>query len=345
MSVRRAKRVLIVPIFIPDQGCPHQCIFCQQEKITSQSNQVVDVLHIRKIVDQAIASARFGSSIDREIAFYGGSFTSLSVTRMTELLEAVSPYLKKGLFKSVRISTRPDEVDEERIDLIKRLGVSTVELGVQSMDDNVLRLSMRGHTAGDTVESVKLLKRHGFRVGVQLMPGLPGDSEEGFLKSVEEVIKLQPDMARLYPTVVIRETGLDTLYKADRYQPLTLEAAVRICQESCIRLEDRGIPVIRIGLMSSPSLLEDGQIVAGPWHRAFGFLVRSGIHLQAVKSCLPAPGKAEQIGIRAPNREIPLVRGYKNRGLRSIEEITGAKVMYVRPDSSVPFGQIGVDLI
>jgi histone acetyltransferase (RNA polymerase elongator complex component) len=345
LSVRISKSPLIIPVFIPNQGCPHQCIYCHQEKITGQSKAQVNASHVKNRLNEAINSPRFALSKEREVAFYGGSFTSLGTNRMTELLEVVKPYLQQGLFSSIRVSTRPDEIDEERLNLMRNFGVSTIELGVQSMDDWVLTLSRRGHSADDTVESVKMIKRYGFKVGVQLMPGLPGDSEEKFFKTVNEVIGLQPDMARLYPAIVIDGTELADWYNHKRYQPLTLEEAVLICSESCIRLESRGIAVIRIGLMSSPSLLKEGQIVAGPWHNAFGFLVRSDMHLKSIKRFLPRHGKVSKIGIRAPRREIPLVRGYKNQGLRLMEKKTGAKIIYVKADDSVADGRIGLDLL
>ena len=341
----RERKPLIVPLFIPNQGCPHKCIFCQQEKITAHSAQPINGLAIKEILDTAIKSARFDVRQRTEVAFYGGTFTRLPLGRMSELLEAVAPYLKQGFFKSIRVSTRPDALDKERLDMIRGFGVSTVELGAQSMDDEVLGLTRRGHTVRDTVESFHLLRRHGFKVGIQLMPGLPGDSEEKFMKTIEDVITLHPDMVRLYPTIVINGTELARWYKEKRYQPLQLEEAVKICQESCVRLEGKKIPVIRIGLMSSPSLLEEGQIVAGPWHEAFGFLVRSGIYQKKIEPYLPKRGDVTKMRIRVPYREIPLLRGYKNSGLGLIEQKTGARVTGVIADESVPSSRIGVDKI
>ena len=343
MSEEQAGRHLIVPIFITFQGCPHRCVFCQQEKITSQSNLVTTSEAVTKTLVTALQSDRFDPGRRPEVAFYGGTFTGLPVERMSALLGAVRPFLEKGLFASIRVSTRPDALDRQRLDLMKRCGVSTVELGVQSMDDGVLALSRRGHSARDTVESVKLLGECGFKVGIQLMPGLPGDSEETFLKTVETVKDLAPDMVRLYPAIVIRGTELARRYEEKRYTPWGLDETLNICKRSCVELEDSGIPVIRIGLMSSPSL--DGEIVAGPWHNALGFLVRSAIHHDRIARFLPVKGGAGGIRLRVPRKEIPLVRGYQNQGLRRIEERCATKVVGVIPDDSVRNGQIAVDKV
>ncbi len=344
MSVRRSKRPLIVPIFIPNHGCPYRCIFCKQETITAQPDQSINTSYIKKTLDKALESNPVHLFCDREIAFYGGTFTRLPIPRIIELLTVVNPYIRQGYFKTIRVSTRPDAIDEKRLDLIKDLGVSIVELGVQSLDDTVLKASKRGYTAKDAIRAVQMLKKHGFMVGIQLMPGLPGDSDTKFMKTIEGVSKLKPDMVRLYPVLVIKGTELERLYNERVYKPLALDEAVSICRKSCVHLEDKGIPVIRMGLMSSPSLLAEGQIVAGPWHHAFGFLVRSSIHLRIIEPYLPLPGTVSRFGIRAPHCEIPLIRGYKNQGLGHIFDKTGARVAYVRPDNSLPFGQVRVDL-
>ncbi len=344
MSERRPKP-LIVPIFIPYQGCPHRCVFCEQEKITSQKRQLFGKEYVEQILSKAIHADGFSTRQSPEIAFYGGTFTSLPLGRMQALLEAAKPFIEQGYFNSIRVSTRPDSLDETRLTVMKDYGVTTVELGAQSMDNNVLNLSKRGHTAEDTVKAVRLLQKSGFRVGIQLMPGLPGDSEDIFYSTITNVINLQPDMVRLYPAVVIRGTELATLYEKDLYEPLGIDDAVEICMESCIRLEERGIPVIRIGLMSSPSLLEEGQIMAGPWHPAFGFLVRSGIYQRSIESVLPGPGEAENIRILVSAREEPLIRGYKNLGLRGIKAKTGVNIIEIKGDDSIPEGRVKIELL
>ena len=186
-----------MPIFIPNQGCPHRCVFCEQERITSQSGQQVRKRHVAQVLEKAIRSKGFDPGKKPEIAFYGGTFTRLSFDRMLELLKAATPFIEKGFFHSIRVSTRPDALDEDRLKAMRDNGVSTVELGAQSMDDRVLELSKRGHSSGDTVRAVQSLKRYGFRVGIQLMPGLPGDSKEGFYSTIKKVIAMHPDMVRL----------------------------------------------------------------------------------------------------------------------------------------------------
>ena len=331
---------LIIPIFISHSGCPHRCVFCDQEKITSQPVRSVGGDEVREFIEKAIDSNKFDTRRNPEVAFYGGTFTGLPKDRMTELLEAVSPYIKNRLICSIRVSTRPDFIDEERLKTLRAFHVSTVELGVQSLDEDILLRAKRGHTAGDVIRAVQMLKRRGFKVGIQLMPGLPGDSEETFFATIEKTISLDPDMARVYPALVIKGTGLARMYAERTYRPLTLEKAVDVCAQGVARLEANGIPVIRIGLMSSPSLFEEKRIVSGPWHPAFGFLVRSAIHQKAIGPDLPASGIAEGIKIFAPEREIPLIRGYKNRGIKMIEEKTGAEVLEITVDNDLPGGRV-----
>ena len=337
------EKPLIVPIFIPNQGCPHRCVFCDQEKITSQPAGPIDGRRVRELLDLARRSTTFCARKHREVAFYGGTFASLPKERIRELLGVVAPYLQEGIFLSVRVSTRPDSLDEEKAALLRGLGVSTVELGTQSMDDEVLRMTRRGHSALDTERTVGLLRQHGFRVGIQLMPGLPGDSAERFSATVQQVIRMKPDMVRLYPVVVIRGTELAQWVESGKYQPLALEEAVRICAESCLCLEQAGIPVIRIGLMASASLREKGQVLGGPWHESFGHLVRSEIYQRRIEAFLPGPGEAERITIRIPSKEIALFRGHRNEGIRRIEKRTKALIEGILPDDSLPPGRIRVE--
>jgi histone acetyltransferase (RNA polymerase elongator complex component) len=299
---------------------------------------------VQELLDQAGRSGSFLRKRRREIAFYGGTFASLPEEKIRELLGVAAPYLREGIFHSVRVSTRPDSLDENKAGLLKGLGVSTVELGTQSMDDEVLRMTRRGHTAGDTEKAAGLLRHHGIKVGIQLMPGLPGDSEERFRTTVHEVIRIKPDMVRLYPVVVIRGTELAQWFENGRYRPLTLEEAVHLCADSCVSLEAAEIPVIRIGLMTSASLREKGQVVGGPWHESFGHLVRSEMYRRRIEPFLPGPGEAKRISIRIPSKEISLLRGHRNEGIRWIEERTQAVIDDILSEDSLPSGRIAVEV-
>ena len=341
----KVKRHLIIPIFIPHQGCPHRCIFCQQKTITNLSESLLTPDDIRNIIELAIKSKHLLDKKPREVAFYGGTFTSLPTASMTKMLDAVLPFIERGIIQTIRLSTRPDSLGEDKLDILESFGVSTVELGVQSMDNRVLLLSNRGHTSLDTINAVKILKKRGFKVGIQLMPGLPGDSKELFMDTIDKVIDLKPAMARLYPTLVIKGTKLAQLYKQGTYNPMGLKDTVNLCKEACIKLENSGIPVIRIGLMSSPSLLKKGEIIAGPWHPSLGFLVRSAIHLEKVSSYLPTIGEAKNIILFAPKEEIPLIMGYKKSGIRHIETITGAMVKDIIPDDSISSGKVTFEIL
>ncbi|HUT72367.1 MAG TPA: radical SAM protein [Desulfatiglandales bacterium] len=341
----KIKSHFIIPIFIPHQGCPHRCVFCQQNTITNRAEGIPSADGIRNIIELAIQSKRFPGRGPKEVALYGGTFTALPNTTMREILDVVRPFLKNGTIQSIRLSTRPDALGKDKLLILESYGVSTVELGVQSMDDKVLLLAQRGHSSSDTATAFTVLKERGFKAGVQLMPGLPGDSAGRFMETINKVVALKPDMARLYPTLVIRGTKLAQWYKQGTYTPLGLEETVNLCKEACIRLEDAGIPVIRIGLMSSPALLKQGEIIAGPWHPSLGFLVRSAIHLEKVKPSLPFVGKKRSIVLFAPQKETPLIRGHKNRGIQQIEAITGASVKGVVSDNSVPAGEIAFEVV
>jgi histone acetyltransferase (RNA polymerase elongator complex component) len=319
-------------------------VFCDQERITSRPPRPAGGQSVRDVLDLAARSASFYGRKHREIAFYGGTFASLPEPRIKELLGTVAPYLEKGIVHSVRVSTRPDSLDEEKVALLKALGVGTVEVGAQSMDDGVLGKTRRGHSAEDTERAAILLKQQGLRVGLQLMPGLPGDSAEKFSATVKKAIRIKPDMVRLYPVVVIRGTELALWAERGVYEPLNLEEAVGICAESCQQLETAGIPVIRIGLMNSPSLRERGQVLSGPWHESFGHLVRSEIYRRKIRVFLPGPGEAKKICIRIPSKEVALLRGHKNEGLRRIEEWTQASVGMILADDSLPPGRITVEI-
>lgn len=266
------KKRLIIPVFIPFGGCPHQCVFCDQKGITGSSTMpAIDEV---KSTIEAYLSTWKGKGL-KEAAFYGGSFTGLPLDLQKAYLEAAGEFLKSGRLDSLRLSTRPDYIDKDNVDFLKAHGVGTVELGVQSMDDEVLKKSGRGHTARQTREAVGFLKEAGISIGLQFMPGLPGDTSETVIHTVIEIINLKPDFVRMYPSLVLKDTPLHRMYLNGDYKPWDLDEMVSVCVEAKRLLDEAGIPIIRMGLQTTDELTR--SLVAGPYHPSFRQLVEATI--------------------------------------------------------------------
>ncbi len=339
MPDRRNGRPLIVPLFMPNQGCPHRCVYCRQERITGKGGRILGPAEVERVLEDAVRSPRVRAAAHSEIAFYGGTFTGLSPKVMEGLLKAAFSRVLKGPFRGIRVSTRPDALDDERLSLLGRYGVNTVELGVQSMHDDVLRRSRRGYASETVAGAVERLRRWGFEVGIQLMPGLPGDSPSRFFETVERSVALRPGMVRLYPTVVLEDTVLADWTRQGRYRPLSLEDAVTLCADACGRFEARGIPVIRIGLFSEDDLRKEGGLVAGPWHPALGFLVRSELYHRSIRGLGAAARGAQGLLVRVHPNDVPLLRGHRNQGLRALEKRAGGRAVEVVLDEDAPRGR------
>jgi radical SAM enzyme (TIGR01210 family) len=222
-----SKKQITIPVFIPHSGCPHCCVFCNQWRVTGLSEKVTsDSVH--KTIELYLSEAAH-TIAKVEIAFFGGSFTAIPQVEQVEYLKAVKPYIEKGIIESVRISTRPDYIDRNILDVLKSYHVKTIELGVQSFSDRVLTASGRGHTSRHVADAVSLLKEYGFRVGIQLMPGLPADDYETSIQSAVKAVELLPDDVRIYPAVVLKDTGMEVLYNEKKFAPLTIEEAVDRC--------------------------------------------------------------------------------------------------------------------
>ncbi len=260
-------------IFVPHNGCPHACSFCDQREITGQAYQP-SAEDVEKAVETARESLGENTKY-AEIAFFGGSFTAIERSYMTELLDAAAPYVKSGEFGGIRLSTRPDAIDSEVLDILKERGVTSIELGAQSMSDEVLLANHRGHTADDVIRASELIKSYGFSLGLQMMTGLYMSNDGTDRETAGKLAALSPDTMRIYPTVVLKGTELDELYKKGEYVPQTLEQAVVLCAELLKFFEEKGISVIRLGLHDSGSLREN--MTAGAYHPAFRELCESEI--------------------------------------------------------------------
>jgi len=260
----------ILPLFIPHAGCLNSCVFCNQYS-TSAVVKTPSFTEIKALIDSGL---QYGP-LD-EVAFYGGSFTALEEQEIKDFLAIVQPYISAGDVGGVRVSTRPDAVDVNIVEILKEFGVTTVELGCQSFSDRVLECSGRGHVAEDSINTAVLLREGGFRFGIQLMPGLPGGDRQEALHSLDVALTLAPDFLRIYPTVVLAGTLLAEMWQRGEYTPLCLEPAVELCAEMDLICRAANVPVIRYGLQENDALAT-GSLLAGPYHPAFGQLVRSRV--------------------------------------------------------------------
>lgn len=264
----------IIPIFIPHAGCPHDCVFCNQKAITARTAPptLEDTV---KTIERNLSSIKSNPSIRTvEIAFFGGSFTGIPLDEQSAYLEIAKSYKDRGLIDMIHMSTRPDYINEEILDNLKKYDADIIELGVQSFDPEVLRMSARGHTPEIVYKSSALIRKYGFTLGIQLMIGLPGDNYDKCMNSVKQTIKIAPEIARLYPTVVIGDTALYEMAKRGIYTPLTEHEAVMTTKDMYRALTDAGINVIRVGLKSTDIISTDsGVIGVGSYHPAFRQLV------------------------------------------------------------------------
>lgn len=277
----------VYPFFIPHEGCPHRCRFCQQQKVSGHSRAPSPGL-VAEELNLLLPSQGTG-----EVAFYGGSFTLLEPTLQADYLQQVEPFITNGQVSGVRISTRPDAIGEEQLKLLQQGGVTTVELGCQSFSGEVLEAVGRGHQPQIVGHAVKLLRTMSFHVGLQLMPGLPGGDRREALQSLGQALALEPDFLRIYPAVVLRGTALEDDFLQGRYRPLDLDEAVELCAEMLWHCREVAVPVIRLGLQATASLVPDQALVAGPFHPAFGALVRSRLWRRAMDTVLVGQGAFE----------------------------------------------------
>lgn len=266
-------------MFLPHRGCPHRCIFCDQNVITSIHHRLQSLDEFRRSIDDQIYNfleyKKHISNNSTQIAFYGGNFLGQHETFIKTALWEAQKYIRKDVASSIRFSTRPETLTEPRLELMTHFPVRTIEIGVQSMDDHVLSVIERGHSAADVLSAVSILKKHGYEIGVQLMTGLPGQDERSVMETTRRVIDLSPDMVRIYPTIVFKHSVLAEWLKKGRYHPSTLEETVHIVKKMVSLFEQNSIRVIRIGLQPTMELSLDDTIVAGPFHPAIGEWVRS----------------------------------------------------------------------
>ena len=318
------KKHAIIPIFIPHKGCPHACVFCNQNTITARTTDVHPD-DVRRIADEWLSTLEDRGLESVELSFFGGSFTGIPIEEQTAFLEVAKEYKDSGRIDKIHLSTRPDYIDKIILDNLKAYSVDVIELGVQSMDDEVLKLSERGHTAADVYRACDLIKSYGcFTLGIQLMIGLPGDSYEACMQSVRKTIDIGPQIARLYPTVIITQTKLCEMYRNGSYVPFTQDEMLRTTTDMYKVLTQAGIKVIRIGLKASALIndSEESRVIGGSFHPAFGQLVEGRIAREELEGRLDKivdSGTANVLIIAGPERFSAII-GHKGVNKKYFEE-------------------------
>ena len=321
----------ILPIFVPHAGCPNDCVFCNQKRISGSllpaSAETVRI---------AVSTLAPGSGY--ELAFYGGSFTAIPETEQEVLLAAALPARESGAVSAIRVSTRPDAVTKEKLARLRFYGVETVEIGAQSMCDEVLLRCGRGHTSADTVKAAKLVKDAGFTLILQMMTGLPGSGEARDIQTARSIAALHPDGVRIYPTVIIRDTPLEALWRAGKYREHTVEDAVRVCAHILPIFDAAGIPVIRLGLNPSDEL-SGGAAVAGAYHPALGELVRSRLWRDKAESVLSGVEPGEDVVLGVARSRISVMTGQHRANVSYLQERFALRSLRVCA-ANVPDGEI-----
>lgn len=304
-----------VALFVVHKGCPHMCSFCNQRSISGSQKEITPD-EVRSAAETAVMSLSSSEAAGGEIAFFGGSFTMIEREYMISLLEAAYEYVEKGVFKGIRISTRPDGIDGEICEILKRYGVTAVELGAQSLDDKVLELNERGHTAKQVEDAVKLLKSFGFETGLQMMTGLYGSQDEDSIETAHKIIDMHPDTVRIYPTVVIKGTKLHELMLSGEFIPKGIGETTELCAKLIPMFENAGIKIIRVGLHSGGGVEED--YAGGAYHPALRELCESRIYYDIVLNKLRGYGCGSYV-LAVNKKEISKMTGQKKENLIKLQ--------------------------
>lgn len=340
------KKQYIIPIFVPHLGCPNDCIFCNQKSISGQKKNMTKE-EAKKIIDEYLTSIK-DEDAQVEIAFYGGSFTAIEEELQEELLEMAYEYIKEEKVESIRISTRPDCINKEILKRLKKYKVKTIELGVQSANDYILKRTNRGHTFADVKKASRMIRWKGFKLGHQMMVGLPESTRIDEMNTAKALIKLKPKMIRIYPVLVVKNTQLEKDYQEGKYDALPLVQAVEICKELVRMFADKNIEVIRIGLQNTDEIDEPGkktsEVVAGPYHPAFRQLVESAMWYDAIV------GKIKKLNVKVKEVEVTVnpidannVIGHKKENILKLKDTYDVDLI-LKQDEEIKQGKSKIEI-
>lgn len=310
----------IIPIFVPHRGCPHDCIFCNQKKITGVSTDITSD-DVRNIIEEYLKTIDKDASV--EVAFFGGSFTAIDIDIQRNLLSVAKEYVDKNIIDDIRMSTRPDCINDEILTMLKEYKVSIIELGVQSLDDKVLIDSVRGHSDKDVFESAELIKKYGINLGLQMMIGLPSDTEEKCIYTAKKFIDLKPDCVRVYPTLVVKETGLEKLLQENKYNPFSLEESIDIVKKVLVLFYINNVNVIRVGLQATEDIAIGKEVLAGPYHPAYRELVESKMYGDYIEHLIKKYNAKKNIDVLVNKKNVSRILGNKKSNVKNLKEKYG----------------------
>lgn len=335
-------RPFIIPVFLPHLGCPHRCVFCNQTAITGIKNNLPSPAKAKLFIDEFL-ELKTKPRHPVQIAFYGGSFLGLAPDYIKDVLAQATRFVDAGKVDGIRFSTRPDTIDPRRLKILKPFPIAAIEIGAQSMDDQVLSSSNRGHTAADTVKAADLLKAYHYDIGIQMMVGLPNDDETKSLATGRAIAELDPDFVRIYPSVVLANSGLAKLYRQGNYTPWSLERCVTLVKKLYLLFTDKNIAVIRMGLQPSEDLEKDAVVLAGPYHPAFGHLVHSEIFLdKAATAIAAAKDNPAEITLKVHPRSVSKMQGLSNNNVAILKRKFNLQHLHILPDPAVSENSITI---
>ncbi len=326
-----------IPVFVPHMGCPHDCVFCSQRTITG-TEEIMTPDIARDIIEEFLSRVKPKGFV--EIAFFGGSFTGIPEKERRAFLEVASEYIKKGIVTGIRLSTRPDYITDEILAELEFYGVTAIELGVQSMDEEVLRLSGRGHDVSCVKKAVELIRKYPFELGLQMMTGLPGDTPEKSITTAKEFVKLKPDTVRIYPTLVIKGTMLENLYLSGKYVPWSIDDTAELLAGLKEIFDLAGIRIIRMGLQTTQEISPDGAVVAGPFHEAMGELAENRLYLRKLEMLLENYKEPEAV-ISCNSTEVSKIIGHKKCNAKKIYDKYKIKIV-LKPDTETCKGELKI---
>ena len=337
----------VIPIFVPHLGCPNDCVFCNQKSISGQQKMITKE-EIKNTIDFYLENIK-DKQAKKEVAFFGGSFTGIDVDKQEEFLQTAYQYIKNGKIDSIRISTRPDYINKAILKRLKKYRVKTIELGVQSANDYVLKQSRRNHTFEDVKKASKLIRRYRFNLGHQMMIGLPESTKIDEINTAKELIKLKPQMVRIYPVLVIKNTKLEKDYLDKKYKPLTVVQAIEICKEIVPMFMKKKIEIIRIGLQNTDEItdpsIKGSEVVAGPYHPAFRQLVESSLwYDNIVERIKELNVKVKKVQITVNPKDVNNVVGHKRENIDMLKDMYELDLI-VKQDEKIKKGKFNLDVL